>query len=200
MKRVGFGTSIGLVLALGFLSGYFVASPAGQSMTAHVGSRLFQNSNQPYAGQDARIVKSLEPARLKGLLAGQGLGYAKTAELTGWPGPLHVLELKSKLGLSAQQKTSMESLRQDMLNRVKPLGAQLIEAEKALEAIFADENPSAASVEAAVANIAEIEGRLRAAHLTTHLAAAPVLNKQQRTAYRAARGYGTGGHGGHSGH
>lgn len=145
-------------------------------------------------------MKALSPARIEGLLAGQGLGYAKTAELTGWPGPLHVLELEIKLSLSAGQKKQMKTLRQDMLNRVKPLGEQLIEAERALEIVFSAEQPSAEAVHMATAKVAEIEGRLRAAHLTTHLAAAPVLNKEQRATYIKARGYGQGGHAGHAGH
>ncbi|MEL6736598.1 MAG: Spy/CpxP family protein refolding chaperone [Pseudomonadota bacterium] len=184
------------LLAAGFFGGAAWQSGALASVVAHLGG----GAAQPYAGQDARAVKALSPARLQGLLAGQGLGYAKTAELTGWPGPLHVLELEDQLSLSADQKQQMETLRQDMLNRVKPLGEQLIEAEKALETVFAAEQPSRDAVQAATAKVAEIEGRLRAAHLTTHLAAAPMLNDEQRATYISARGYGQGGHADHTGH
>jgi hypothetical protein len=37
------------------------------------------------------------------LLSGQGSGFAKPAELNGYPGPAHVLELAGPLGLDAPQ-------------------------------------------------------------------------------------------------
>ena len=58
----------------------------------------------PYAGQDVREIKALSPERAEGLKAGAGLGYALAAELNGWPGPLHVLELADDLDLSSSQR------------------------------------------------------------------------------------------------
>ena len=41
----------------------------------------------PYAGQEMQELKALSESEVEGLLAGQGMGYAKTAELNGYPGP-----------------------------------------------------------------------------------------------------------------
>src|SRR4029079_2796548 len=43
----------------------------------------------PYAGQQARGVKALSDEEVSGYLAGAGMGFAKAAELNGYPGPMH---------------------------------------------------------------------------------------------------------------
>ena len=147
---------------------------------------------QQYAGQQERAVKALSSEQIAGLKAGIGLGYAKSAELNGWPGPLHVLELADKLSLTNKQKARMEALRQQMLAKAKPLGEQMIAAEMALDAVFSSKSPDAEDVEAATMQIASVEARLRAVHLTTHLLSAPVLSAEQKEIYEQARGYGSG--------
>jgi len=156
------------------------------------------DTGQQYAGQQERAVKALSPEQIEGLKAGKGLGYAKSAELNGWPGPLHVLELADKLSLTDEQKARMEALRQQMLSKAKPLGEEMIAAEKALDAVFSSPNPVAEEVEAATMQIASVEARLRAVHLTTHLLSAPVLSDEQKEIYQQARGYGSNQD--HSGH
>src|SRR6187431_528451 len=54
----------------------------------------------PYAGIQARPVKALSDKDIADLKAGRGMGLALPAELNGYPGPLHVLELATPLGLS----------------------------------------------------------------------------------------------------
>jgi enoyl-CoA hydratase/carnithine racemase len=158
--------------------------------------------NQPYAGQETRAVKALAPETVEGLLAGAGLGYAKAAELNGWPGPLHALELRDELALTEEQVATLEALRADMLARTVPLGQDLLAAERALDDLFAKGDPSPEAVLAATGRIAAIDARLRAAHLVTHLSTAPVLTSHQTMLYGRARGYGdghadhVGGHGG----
>ena len=152
----------------------------------------------PYAGEEQRAIKALSEADVQGLLEGAGLGYARAAELNGWPGPLHALELRDALSLTAAQVQRMEALRREMKAEAVPLGRQLIAAERALDTLFASGAPSAADVEAATARIGEIEGRLRAVHLVAHLRAAPVLTRHQTMLYGRARGYSDPqGHGGH---
>jgi hypothetical protein len=56
----------------------------------------------PYAGQQ-QSVKALSDEEMSTLLSGQGSGFAKPAELNGYPGPAHVLELAGPLGLDAPQ-------------------------------------------------------------------------------------------------
>jgi hypothetical protein len=57
----------------------------------------------PYAGEEQRVIKSLSPEEIESLKAGAGMGFAKLAELNGFPGPKHVLELAGRLELSPTQ-------------------------------------------------------------------------------------------------
>jgi Spy/CpxP family protein refolding chaperone len=159
--------------------------------------------NAPYAGQDARAIKALSAEHIEGLRDGAGLGYAKAAELNGWPGPLHALELADALSLDADQRARIEVVRQAMLAKAKPLGEQLIAAEAALDALFAEEIPTLTLVADATEKIGRIEAALRAVHLAAHIEVKPLLTRHQRMIYARERGYGDGsehGHGGHGNH
>ena len=58
------------------------------------------NQPAPYAGQQARSIKSLSAEDVAALLKGEGMGMAKAAELNGYPGPVHVLTLADELRLT----------------------------------------------------------------------------------------------------
>jgi len=147
--------------------------------------------------EPAEGIATLSADKVRGLKAVAGLGYARAADLNGWPGPVHVLEMKDALSLSAAQLRKMTMLHGEMTARAKPLGRELIDAERALNRLFATGTPSAADIEAATARAAAIEGRLRAVHLVTHLRAAPLLTRHQTMLYVRARGAsGRKGHGG----
>ena len=51
----------------------------------------------PYAGEEGREIKALSAADVDAYLTGQGMGFAKAAELNGYAGPKHVLELAAEL-------------------------------------------------------------------------------------------------------
>jgi hypothetical protein len=53
--------------------------------------------HQPYTGMQARSVKALSEQQVADLQAGRGMGLALAAELNGYPGPIHVLELGEPL-------------------------------------------------------------------------------------------------------
>ena len=146
-------------------------------------------TTQPYSGQQDRAISGLSEKRIEGLRAGRGLGYAKAAELNGWPGPMHVLELADQLALDADVRAEVEAIRAEMLSRSIPLGEELIEAEMALDTLFTDGTPEADAVHAATLRIGEIESRLRAAHLAAHVKTRPLLTDEQRAIYTRARGY-----------
>jgi hypothetical protein len=55
---------------------------------------------QPYAGLQQRSVKTLSDEQISDLNAGRGIGLALAAELNGYPGPIHAIELAEKLHLS----------------------------------------------------------------------------------------------------
>ena len=104
---------------------------------AFLGCSKQQPAKSPYSGQESRAVKSLSDSEIRGLLDGAGLGYAKVAELNGFPGPKHVLELADDLALTAQQKAETRALFDSMNARARELGARLVDAETSLDAIFA---------------------------------------------------------------
>lgn len=162
-------------------------------------SAAMAQTDQPYAGDEARDIAALSDDRIAGLEAGAGLGYALSAELNGWPGPLHVLEIAEEIGLSDDVRAEVEAIRQEMLTEAQALGRDLIAAEARLDALFDTDAPEPEAVSVATAEIAGIEGRLRAAHLTAHLRTTPLLTRHQKTLYARARGYETGGHVGHGG-
>jgi hypothetical protein len=149
----------------------------------------------PYAGMQARPVKTLSDQQIADLKAGRGMGLALAAELNGYPGPSHVLELADRLGLSDAQRAAIQRLFDDMKAEAIPLGERLIVQETALDRLFADRQVTSESLAAATAGIGETQARLRTAHLKYHLSTVEVLDKPQIQRYAELRGYAGGGHG-----
>src|SRR3954464_14526258 len=83
-------------------------------------------SQQPYAGLQSRSVKALSEAQIADLRAGRGMTLALAAELNGYPGPLHVIELADALALTPEQRTRMQALYAAMKTEAIGLGEQLI--------------------------------------------------------------------------
>ena len=77
----------------------------------------------PYAGMQTRPIKALSEQQVADLQAGRGMGLALAAELNGYPGPAHILELADKLNLSADQRASVQQLFNSMKQEALPLGA-----------------------------------------------------------------------------
>src|ERR1700737_1781125 len=69
---------------------------------------------QPYAGFEVRPIKALSDQQIADLRAGRGMGLALAAELNGYPGPLHVLELADQLQLNNMQRERMRELTEQM--------------------------------------------------------------------------------------
>jgi hypothetical protein len=166
------------VLALGLLP---AAAPAQHQHQP--------GQHQPYAGQQTRPVKALSDEQIADLKAGRGMGLALAAELNGYPGPLHVLELAAPLGLSEAQRARMAELFSAMKAEAMVLGEKLIEAETDLDRQFASRAVTEASLVEGVRSIAAVQGELRAAHLKYHLASVEVLTSQQVARYAELRGY-----------
>ena len=152
------------------------------------------DSHQPYAGQQTRAVKALSAADIEGYLAGKGMGFAKSAELNSYPGPLHALAMVDKLGLSAAQVTKISALRQDMKAKTSSLGRQLVDAETQLDRLFADGQAKAVNIEPLISKIGALSAQIRFTHLNTHLDMRPVLADRQVALYDRLRGYGGGAH------
>jgi Spy/CpxP family protein refolding chaperone len=143
----------------------------------------------PYAGQEQREIKSLSQQEMNDYLAGKGMGFAKAAELNGYPGPLHVLELADRLKLTAEQRQRTEALFKDMKSKAVAAGQALIDEERALNALFASKSVTPASLKSAVERVAARQAQVRFIHLETHLAQLGLLSPQQVVAYNELRGY-----------
>jgi hypothetical protein len=142
-----------------------------------------------YAGMETRPIKALSAEQMADLKEGRGMGLALAAELNGYPGPIHVLELADSLHLSADQLAKMEELFAAMKAEAVPLGEQLIVRESNLDQQFADRTITEASLVAATQAIASTLAALRAAHLKYHLATTEVLSPMQIQRYAELRKY-----------
>src|SRR3954467_8556293 len=83
----------------------------------------------PYAGMQTRPIKALSEQQVSDLNAGRGLGLALAAELNGYPGPSHVLELADRLELGADQRDRIKGLFEAMKAEALPIGSRLIAQE-----------------------------------------------------------------------
>jgi hypothetical protein len=155
------------------------------------------DTTSPYAGQETREIKALDPAEIQGLLAGKGLGYAKSAELNHYQGPAHVLELAAELELSETQVNATRALHSRMEKQAKVVGAQVVAAEAALEASFREGSASEGSLESSLGEIAQLQAKLRAVHLVAHLEQRRLLSPEQVARYVRLRGYHEGEHTSH---
>jgi hypothetical protein len=122
-------------------------------------------AQSPYAGMQTRPIKALSEQQVADLAAGRGMGLALAAELNGYPGPSHVLELADKLELSADQRASVQQLFDSMKAEAIPLGAKLIEQEAALNELFARRTVTPESLKASTSMVATTQGTLRETHL-----------------------------------
>ncbi len=143
----------------------------------------------PYAGEQAREIKSLSASEIQALHQGAGMGYAKAAELNGYPGPMHVLELARQLQLSPEQRQASEQLMAQHKATARTLGGQLVDAERALDAAFAQKQIDAQHITVLTQRIGQLQATLRAEHLQTHLQQTALLNPQQIARYQSLRGY-----------
>ncbi len=159
-------------------------------------------SASPYVGLEARDIKALSLSEISDLLAGKGMGFAKSAELNGYPGPAHVLELQSQLRLSSEQIRETEAIFSRMEISAKTHGAELVEAERELEVLFRSQKVTSAELSLALERIASRQAKVRHSHLAAHIEQTQLLTAEQATLYVALRGYGAqhGQHGKHGGH
>lgn len=161
----------------------------GLSAFAAFAQHAGHGGGTPYAGLQHREVKALSPEEIRALLEGQGMRLALAAELNGYPGPTHVLELAQPLRLTPQQRQATQALMDAHKAEARALGAQVLEAERELDRAFAQKTITEAEVARHTARIAELQARLRAAHLRTHLQQAALLTPQQVAQYQSLRGY-----------
>ena len=123
----------------------------------------------------------------KNIGEGRGFGMAFVADQNGYPGPLHVLELKDRLKLTADQEQKAQAMLHAMFAESRPKGARLLEAEAKLRRLFIERTPDEASIGAAVAEIERARSEVRLLHLMFHLTTRDLLTEEQRHLYHEAR-------------
>lgn len=117
------------------------------------------------------------------------MGLALAAELNGYPGPTHVLELAESLGLSETQRVKMQELFAAMKAETVAVGEKLIAQETELERLFAGRTITETSLTATIQAISTTQAALRTAHLKYHLETVAVLAPTQIHRYAELRGY-----------
>ena len=168
------------------LSLVLLAALSTPAMAQHHGHH---GHHAPYAGMQNRAIKALSEEQIAGLQAGKGMALAMPAELNGYPGPAHTLELAAELQLTDEQATRTQQLFADMEAQAKAAGLEVIEAERALDTLFRDKQATPEAVSAAVTKAALAQGKLRETHLRYHLSMMDVLTAEQIAAYNQLRGY-----------
>jgi hypothetical protein len=149
------------------------------------------SQHQPYGGMQTRAIKALSEEQIADLRAGRGMGLALAAELNGYPGPVHVLELAEPLGLNDEQRDRLHQLFEGMKDEATLLGGRLIAAEARLDHAFATQAVTEKTLSQDVDAIGALQAALRTAHLKYHLATRELLAERQIARYAELRGYGS---------
>ncbi len=141
------------------------------------------STQSPYSGEETNEIKSLSPNEINGLLQGEGMGFAKAAELNQYPGPRHVLDMAGQLQLSNQQIAQTNQIFENMRENTVSLGIQLVNYEKELDSLFSTGQVAASELDSLLLKIGETRAKLRGAHLHAHLEMKKILNHHQIMMY-----------------
>jgi Spy/CpxP family protein refolding chaperone len=147
-------------------------------------------SPRPYAGMQTRPIKALSAQQVADLETGRGMTLALAAELNGYPGPRHVLQLADQLGLTDQQRADVQRLFEGMTAEAVSIGQKLISQEAELDRLFARRLITESTLNSATDAIGITQAELRNIHLKYHLITSGLLTTSQMQHYSRLRGYG----------
>jgi hypothetical protein len=165
------------------------AAAAAFSIAAQPALAQQHHQHSPYAGMEQRDIKALSDEQVSELREGRGMGASLPAELNGVPGPMHVLQLKDRLKVTADQQAALEQIVARMKASAQRLGSDVIETERRLDGAFRGDQATEQDIRALTARIGSLNAELRATHLVAHLQTRQVLSEAQVHAYNEARGY-----------
>src|SRR5438876_11220639 len=172
MRRV----MVGVIAAVG-LAGLTAGTTVTRAQHAHGGA----------GAQGHQVAQTCASEFEKVVGQGRGFGLAFAADQNGYPGPMHVLELKDRLKLTADQEAKGRELMHAMFTESRPKSVRLLEAEARLRRLFAERVADDAAVRAAVAEVERARAEVRLVHLLTHLKTRDLLTEDQRRLYHEAR-------------
>ncbi len=142
-----------------------------------------------YAGQENREIKALPASQVRDILDGKGMGYAMAAELNGYPGPRHVMELADSLDLSPEQIDQVEQAFQVMHDSARALGERYVSVERDLDRLFAEGRARGVAVRELTESAGRLDARIRYVHLEAHVWTHEILSEKQIGVYMRLRGY-----------
>jgi len=151
------------------------------------------SARSPYAGEETRTVSALSDDQIRQYLNGEGMGFAMPAELNGYPGPRHVLDLAGQLHLSAPVREKISGVFAAMHAQAVRVGRQIVGKERLLDTLFKSGQMKTAEMKKVVEEIGRLQGEYRWTHLNAHLSVTPLLSAEQVGTYKKLRGYGMGG-------
>jgi Spy/CpxP family protein refolding chaperone len=147
----------------------------------------------PYSDEEMlRVIKSLSLKDIAALQNGTGDafgGLAILAELNGYPGPRHILDLSSQLNLTTAQEVKIGESYHTMNNEAKAIGAQIIAVEKEMNEAFSNKTITEEELRMLLEIGADLYSQLRYIHLAAHLETVNVLTPEQIHLYNKLRGY-----------
>lgn len=149
-----------------------------------------------YSGQEARSIKSLSVEDIDSLEKGTGDafgGIAKLAELNGYPGPRHVLDLASELQLTAPQRKTAEEMNNARVAEAQALGKKIVQLEQEMNTLFVNKTITEEILRQKLEESGKLYGQLRFVHLKYHITMLDVLTPDQVKSYNQLRGYAEGG-------
>jgi Spy/CpxP family protein refolding chaperone len=164
-------------------------SACAQNPHAGHGDGHSGHSHAQYAGLQKRTIKALSEQQIADIRAGRGMSLAMPAELNGYPGPSHVLELAGPLALTEPQRARTQALFEQMQREARAAGEELIASETVLDQLFKGRTVTPALLSQATARAAAAQGALRETHLRFHLSMMEVLTPAQVATYNRLRGY-----------
>ena len=175
-------TTRALLGLLAWISLFAVTSSSAMAQHTHAAS--------PYAHTQSSEFSTLTPREVRELRNGEGMGLARAAELNRFPGPRHLLELKSELDLSQIQVARIEAIRNKMKTRAVAKGEEILRAERHLAGLFASGRPTVTELNRMTEHLGIMRGQLQAIHLVAHIESARHLTAEQIKDYDRLRGYG----------
>lgn len=133
-------------------------------------SPLMAQQTSPYAGQQHRPLKALSEAEIEGYLAGEGMGFARVAELNHYPGPRHVLDLADSRELASEQLRRIQELFETMHVEAVRLGTELVNREAAIARSFAEGRTDEDEMSKLLGQMGAIRAALMGVHLRAGIA------------------------------
>lgn len=174
-------TPVDMLRLFGWICVFAIASASALAQHPHTAS--------PHAHAQSTVIPSLSPDEVRALQNGEGMGLALAAELNHYPGPKHVLELRSELELDDTQIEQIEAIHRKMKNQAITKGEDILQAETRLANLFSSGSPATAQVNHATEHLGVLRGQLQAIHLLAHMETVCILTPEQVDAYDLHRGH-----------